>query len=308
MHHIESTAQGAILRELVARFHSDNLIGEAFRNGEVRKNMVEPEWKVPDGYSLSIIELKHFSMELLEPDEVNPAMIILQLHGGGYVGKLINTYRNAAKLYSELGHNVSVLTPDYRVAPEDPYPAAFEDAITAYLWLLGNGWTADHIIVAGDSAGGGLAMALCMYLKDEGMEMPLGLIAMSPWTDLTLSGKSYVTNYYLDPIFGGTNDSLVYNKEYVRGQDVTKPYISPLFGDFTGFPPMLIQVGDYEMLLSDSEAVADKAVKAGVKVRLSVYEGMFHIFQMALLMIPESRTAWKEVGRFLEICIEDRKE
>ncbi len=299
MHQIESSAQGAILREIVARFHADNLIGAALKNGEIRKNIVEPEWKIPVGYTLSIIELKNFSMEFLEPDKPKKGMVILQLHGGGYVGKLINTYRNTAKLYSDLGHGISVLTPDYRVAPEDPYPAAFEDAISAYLWLIANGWKADEIIVAGDSAGGGLAMALCMYLKDMEMDMPLGIVAMSPWTDLTLSGESYITNFYLDPVFGGTHDSLIYNREYVGDQDVTKPYISPLFGDFTGFPPMLIQVGDYEMLLSDSEAVAEKAKKAGVKVRLSVYEGMFHIFQMSLLMIPESRTAWREVGRFL---------
>ncbi len=307
MHQIENSTQGAVLRELVARFHSDNLIGRALKNGEIRKKMTEPEWKVPVGYSLSIIELKNFAMEFLEPENPRRDMVVLQLHGGGYVGRMINGYRNTAKLYSEVGHGVSVLTPDYRVAPEDPYPAALEDAISAYLWLLENGWKHDEIIVGGDSAGGGLAMALCMYLKDKGMEMPLGIVAMSPWTDMTASGPSYVKNFYLDPVFGGTKDSLIYNHaEYTGDHDVTKPYISPLFGDFTGFPPMLIQVGDYEMLLSDAEGVAEKALKAGVKVRLSVYEGMFHIFQMSLLMIPESRKAWKEVGRFLEVCTEEK--
>ena len=151
---------------------------------------------------------------------------------------------------------------------------------------------------------GGLALALCMYLKDHGKALPCGLIAMSPWTDLTASGESYDTNYERDPLFGNTRDSLIYNKDYVGDADETNPYISPLFGDFTGFPPMLIQVGSYEMLLSDSTSVAEKAKKQGVKVRLSIYEGMFHVFQMAMLMMPESKRAWAEVGKFIEMISE----
>ena len=124
---------------------------------------------------------------------------------------------------------------------------------------------------------------------------------MSPWTDLTQSGASYDFNYERDPLFGNTRDSLIYSKDYIQDEDPTNPYISPLYGNFSGFPPMLIQVGSYEMLLSDSELVAEKAKRAGCKVRLSVYEGMFHIFQMAMLMIPESKHAWQEIGRFLDI-------
>ena len=124
---------------------------------------------------------------------------------------------------------------------------------------------------------------------------------MSPWTDMTQSGASYDFNYERDPLFGNTRDSLIYSRDYIQDEDPTNPYISPLYGNFSGFPPMLIQVGSYEMLLSDSELVAEKAKRAGCKVRLSVYEGMFHIFQMAMLMIPESKHAWQEIGRFLEI-------
>ncbi|MCD8151390.1 MAG: alpha/beta hydrolase [Clostridiales bacterium] len=304
MHQYENTPQGRVLRELVARMHSDNLIGRRLRSGELRKKMAEPEWKVPNGYSLSVIEQQDFSMELLEPDTLSDRMVVLQLHGGGYVGKMINIYRSFAGFYSELGHGIPVLTPDYRVAPEDPYPAALQDAVSAYEWLLENHWTEDKIVLAGDSAGGGLAMALCMYLKDRKRLLPAGIVAMSPWTDLTLSGESYRTNYVIDPVFGNTKDSLIYNKDYVGEEDTTNPYISPLYGNFTDFPPMLIQVGSYEMLRSDSELVAEKAKAAGVKVRLSVYEGMFHVFQMSLLMIPESRTAWREVGKFLDVIQE----
>lgn len=297
----EQSIRGKVIRELISRATNDILIGQKIKNGELRKNLVEPPWKVPDYYTLNIFEEKNCRLELLEPEIKNEHMVLLQLHGGGYIGGMRNAYRSFAGLYSELGRGMSVLTVDYRVAPENPYPAALEDAIFAFNWLLKAGWQADEIVVAGDSAGGGLAMALCMYLKNQNRKLPAGIIAMSPWTDLTQSGASYTFNYEKDPLFGNTRDSLIYNKDYIRDEDPTNPYISPLYGNFTGFPPMLIQVGSYEMLLSDSELVAEKAKRAGVKVRLSVYEGMFHVFQMAMLMIPESKKAWREVGKFLDI-------
>ena len=198
-----------------------------------------------------------------------------------------------------------ILTPDYRVAPEHPFPAALEDALASYRWLLDQGYFGDDIILAGDSAGGGLAMALCMYLKEHHMPMPCGIVAMSPWTDLTASGESYDTNFEKDPLFGNTRDSMIYNNYYVGDADPMDPYVSPLFGDFRQFPPMLIQAGSIEMLLSDSVEVAAKARQQGIKVRLSIYEGMFHVFQMAYLNIPESKKAWAEVGKFIEILMKE---
>ena len=291
--------RGKVLRELIEDVTSNNLIGHKFKNGELRKKMVEPEWKCPKGYELALITMDNFTMEYLTQIGSTSEDVILQLHGGGYVGAMRNAYRSFAGLYSEVSRGNAVLTIDYRVAPEDPYPAALEDALCAYKWLLKNGYDGRYIIIGGDSAGGGLAMALCMYLKDHHIELPKAIIAMSPWTDLTASGESYKTNYEIDPLFGNTMDSLIFNKDYVGDADETDPYISPLYGDFTDFPPMLIQVGTYEMLLSDSTSVAKKALSAGVDVKLSVYEGMFHVFQMSMLMIPESKRAWKEVGRFI---------
>lgn len=255
---------------------------------------------------MTVIETEAFWMELLEQKETpNTEKIILQLHGGGYVGAMRNAYRMFAGLYSEVSHGMSVLTVDYRVAPEHPYPAALLDAYAAYQWLLDQGWFSEQIILVGDSAGGGLAMALCHYLKDMGKQLPCGIVAMSPWTDLTASGESYDTNYERDPLFGRTRESLIYNKDYVGENDPMDAYISPLFGDFREFPPMLIQVGSYEMLLSDSVSVTAKAREQGVKVRLSIYEGMFHIFQMAAKMLPESKRAWVEIGKFIELLSND---
>lgn len=296
------------MRDLIARVTNDHLIGKKIKNGELRKKIgtAEPPWKCPDCFEMTVIEMEKFQMELLTSKEKpNRDKIILQLHGGGYVGGMRNAYRMFAGLYNEVSRGMSILTVDYRVAPENPYPAALEDAFAAYRYLLDDGWFAEQIIVAGDSAGGGLAMALCHYLKDKGMQLPCGLIAMSPWTDLTASGESYDTNYEKDPLFGKTRDSLIYNKDYIGDNDPLNAYISPLFGDFRQFPPMLIQVGSYEMLLSDSVSVAAKAREQGVKVRLSIYEGMFHIFQMAAKMLPESKRAWVEIGKFIDVLQDD---
>lgn len=300
----EASVRGKVVREMIARVTNDHLIGKRIKSGELRKRIgdVEPPWKCPDCFEMQIIDMGDFTMELLTPKEnSNRDKIILQLHGGGYVGGMHNAYRMFAGLYSEVSRGMSVLTVDYRVAPEHPYPAALMDAYSAYCWLLSQGWFSDQIILAGDSAGGGLVMALCHYLKDMGKQLPSGIVAMSPWTDLTASGESYDTNYEKDPLFGNTRDSLIYNKEYVGQNDPMNAYISPLFGDFREFPPMLIQVGSYEMLLSDSVSVAAKARQQGVKVRLSVYDGMFHVFQMAAKMLPESRRAWAEIGKFIDV-------
>ena len=302
----EASIAGNVMRDLIAHVTNDNLIGRKIKSGELRKKMVEPPWKCPDMFTMTTIEMEHFTMEWLELKEnPNKQKVILQLHGGGYIGAMRKAYRMFAGLYNEVSKGMSVLTIDYRVAPENPYPAALEDAVSAYQWLLGQGWFAEDIIVAGDSAGGGLAMALCHYLKDYGIQLPCGIVAMSPWTDLMASGESYDTNYERDPLFGNTRDSLIYNKDYVGDHDPMDAYISPLYGDFRGFPPMLIQVGSYEMLLSDSVSVASKARHQGVKVRLSIYDGMFHIFQMAAKMLPESRKAWAEIGKFIDVLSDD---
>ena len=265
--------RGKVIRDLIARFSNDLLIGKKIKSGELRKRAVdlEPEWKCPEQFTNTMILMENFTMELLEPVENVGSRVVLQLHGGGYIATMKNAYRSFAALYSELGGNCRVLTIDYRVAPEHPYPAALEDTIAAYHWLLEQGYPAEKIVVAGDSAGGGLALALCLWLKNHKEPLPSGVIAMSPWTDLTISGESVETNFEKDPLFGKTRDSMLYNKDYLGDNDPTNEYISPLFGDYEGFPPLLIQVGSYEMLLSDSTRVAKKAKEAGGKVVVAVF-------------------------------------
>lgn len=288
-----------ITRELIQFFTSQHMIGPKIKDGTVRKNLVQPAWRCPKGYINMPISMKYFDMELLTPPQEDCGEVVLQLHGGGYIGKIRNAYRNFAVLYSQMPGFRKVLSIDYRVAPENPYPAALSDALTSYRWLLHSGYLGKKIILAGDSAGGGLALALAMYLRDHRMPMPGKLVLMSPWTDLTASGPSYEENYEKDPLFGNTRESMIYNGEYVGLNDPKTPYISPLFGDFTGLPPMLFQVGSIEMLLSDSVSAAKKAEEAGCRTKLTVYEGMFHVFQMGMKRLPESEAAWKEVEEFI---------
>ena len=265
----------AVSKNVIALATSLHGIGPLIQDGTLRKRVadMEPAWHPPRGFSLVPIEMSNFSMELLlhqiednagDSEQVDTAErllmenreVVLQLHGGGYIGKIRNAYRDFAVLYAKMPGKRAVLSVDYRVAPENPYPAALEDACAAYEWLLEMGCASDKIIVVGDSAGGGLALALCLYLKDKKKPLPKKLVLMSP-------------------------------------------YISPLYGDYEGLPPMLFQVGGAEMLLSDSVRAAKKAKAAGCEVHLTVYDEMFHVFQLGMKMMKESRNAWKEIEEFL---------
>ncbi len=292
--------RGALAREIIAGFNSNSFLRNNLIEDERANSDIDKKFNYPEHLQVERIDLENFSMEFLSWKDSENDRVILQLHGGGYVTAFRNSYRTMAGLYSEVSKGASVLTIDYRIAPMHPYPAALEDALEAFNWLLKKGYTHDKIILGGDSAGGGLAMALCHYFKDHNMKMPLAIVAMSPWTDLTASGPSYIENKNIDPIFGHNNDIFENDNLYVGEDSPTNPYISPLFGEFVDFPPMLIQVGTAEMLLSDSESVYEKAKEAGVKVKLTKYEGMFHVFQMAATVLPESKKAWAEVGKFFE--------
>ncbi len=296
----ELSRRSKLIKMLVAEFNSKRIFQDRFSPESFNKSEMDVEYNYPEHLVAERISMENFEMEKLTWKDSTSKWVILQLHGGGYVGAMRRHYKQMAGLYSEVGGGATVVTVDYRVAPEHPFPAALEDALEAYEWLLEQGYKNDQIILAGDSAGGGLAMALCHTLKARWRGTPAGIVAMSPWTDLTLSGSSYKDNYDIDPVFGNERSELIFENPYVGDADPKDPRISPLFGDFYGFPPMLIQVGTDEMLLSDSISVAEKAKSAGVKVRLSVYPGMFHVFQMAGTIMDESRQAWAELKRFFE--------
>jgi len=301
---IEQSRKAKFVREMIAHFTELGRFGQKIKEGKLQLWRQERPWHCPRRFVQETIQLPHYSMEMIKPKVPQSKILIFQIHGGGYIGGFNNDYRNLACEYSDRTGGLDVLSIDYRLAPEHAFPKAFEDVVHAYRNALGMDY--EDIIVVGDSAGGGLAFALTYNCIQKGLKKPLAVIAMSPWTDLTLSGESLDTNYTNDPLFGNTRDSLLYNRSYVGTNDPKNPYLSPLFATYTAFPPLLIQVGSYEMLLSDATRVAQKAKAAGVDVTLSVYPGMFHNFQKALHLFEESIQAWKEVADFLSPFIQKR--
>ncbi len=209
--------------------------------------------------------------------------VILYCHGGGYsTGSSLYGRTLTTRLASCT--SMDVLSFDYRLAPEHPYPAAIEDAMKTWNHLMMYGYGARDVILAGDSAGGNLALALTHRLKEEGRLLPRGIVLLSPWTDLTSSGKSHQAKEGIDPVLNAA-----YLQEAIGnylGEDyppelLREPAVSPLFGNFEGFPPTYIQVGDQEILQSDSELLYKKMSQAGVNVTLDVFKGMWHVFQMS---------------------------
>lgn len=297
--------RGRAAHEIVKIGTSVPGIGQMIKNGAILSYPLELKWKCPKGFFVQKISMDHFDMELLASSKMKNGRAVLQLHGGGYIGKMKNIYRDFAVLYCKTSKGSAVLTIDYRVAPKHPYPAALEDAFFAYEYLLSMGYKEEQIVVAGDSAGGGLALALCLYLRDHGHKMPGGIITMSAWCDLTSQQTSYQSMYEQDALFGNTKDSMIFNPSYARTSDPKTPYISPIFGTFENFPPLLMQVGAREMLLDDTLVVARKAKMAQVAIRTSVYPGMFHVFQMVTRWMPESREAWREIALFFKQLAKD---
>ena len=299
----ELSVRARIITDLVQLYNNTKYLERRIENEDYGESEMDKPFKYPDNFSTELIDMGDFRMEKLSRTDIDSEWAVLHFHGGGYLSPFSNHYRTMAGLYCEVTGGADVVSVDYRVAPEFTYPAAVDDAYSSFRWLQEQGFPADRIILGGDSAGGGLAMALCYRLKKLGEALPAGIVAMSPWADQTNSGESYIANRELDPVFGGTKGDIVFNNPYPGETDPKDPEISPLFGDFSGFPPMLIQVGTEEILYSDSEAVAEKAKAAGVKVRFSVYEGMFHVFQLSALLMPESKKAWFEVKRFMNEII-----
>lgn len=260
-------------------------------------------YKPSKGYTLEKTEVDGLPVEILKKEgSENSDRVIYQLHGGAFVYGYNDIYRNQAERWSALAGGATVVSIDYRLAPKDVFPAALEDALKGWDWMLSNGYKEENIVVVGDSAGGNLALSLGLSLRDSGRTMPKAMVLMSPWADLSEEGKSYKTNLYKDPMFGikeGTERKDGYHAVsvvYAGDMDVHNPLISPVYGDYKDFCPMLIQSGTYEVLESNSDMIYENALANGVDVTLTKYEGMWHMFQLFGDLFPESTAAWKQVG------------
>jgi epsilon-lactone hydrolase len=221
---------------------------------------------------------------------------VLYLHGGGYRVGSPAIYRHLTWRIADAAR-ARVLIIDYRLAPEHPFPAALDDAFASYRWLLQQ--NGREIIVMGDSAGGGLTLALLMKLRDEGLRLPDAAVAMSPWTDLALTGASLEENAAADPMLN-TGDLPGAAAEYLAGADPRNPYASPLYGDPSGLPPVLIQVGGDEILRDDATRMADRLRGANPRSELQVWPLMPHVWQAYAPVLPEARAAVADIGGFVE--------
>ncbi|MBI3757006.1 MAG: alpha/beta hydrolase [Deltaproteobacteria bacterium] len=224
--------------------------------------------------------------------------VILYLHGGGYVMGSIATHREmVARLSKASGARALVV--DYRLAPEYPFPAAVDDATAAYRWLLSQDVKPSRIVVAGDSAGGGLTLATLVALRDAKTPLPAAGVCLSPWVDMEGTGASMTTRAKADPVVQ-KQGLLGMAQLYLGGKDPKSPLAAPLHADLRGLPPLFIQVGDSETLLDDSTRFAEKAKMAGVKVDLEIWPEMPHVWQLFAPFLPEGQQAIDKIGQFVQ--------
>jgi len=286
------------------RFLSKRLIGASLDPSKTIDEMrlgLEKATKfsmLPAKTEVTQVSYNNVSAEWVSAKNADENNVVLYLHGGGYNLGSPRTHREfAAHISNE--SCAKVLLPDYRLAPENPFPAGLEDAIASYRYLLDNGYPNNKIAIAGESAGGGLTLATCLSLRDQNVPLPSSLVCLSPWTDLEITGDSIIDLEDIDPMIKLASVK-IQAANYIGTNDPKSPLISPIHADYKDLPPMLIHVGSDEILLDDSKRVADKAIKDGADVTLKVYDHMWHFFHVFYKLMPEAKVATKEVGAFIQ--------
>ena len=255
---------------------------------------LKPGWRIRTEHGTAL------NGEWIEPsasDHTARKRCILYFHGGGYVAMSPRTHRSVTSRLATWS-NASLFALDYRLAPEYPFPAALEDALSAHRALIAMGASPSRMIVAGDSAGGGLALALLLALRDAHDPLPAAAILFSPWTDLAATGESILTNNTADALFFGSWVASA-ARPYLADTPPTNPLASPVYADLARLPPLFIQVSDSEVLLDDSRRVAENARKAGSEVTLQIWRGVPHCWQIFAPALPEGRDALREASAFI---------
>ena len=256
---------------------------------------------MPTGVAVAPVDAGGVSCEWVEMPGADPTRVVLYFHGGGYTTGSLNTHRRFVALLSERT-GARVLNVDYRLAPEHPFPAAVDDALDAYRWLIsddGGCVDAAHVVLAGDSAGGGLAAAALIALRDQPDPNPAGGALISPWTDLALSGASMDSRAALDPMCSRETLS-VHAQHYLGATDANAPLASPVYADLAGLPPLLIHVGDHETLLDDATRLAERAQAAGVDVTIEAVPEMIHVWHIFTGLVPESEPALDDLATWIK--------
>tara|TARA_B100000676_G_scaffold305798_1_gene360731 strand:- start:54 stop:944 length:891 start_codon:yes stop_codon:yes gene_type:complete len=256
---------------------------------------------LPDGTTFEAVDAGGVPSEWIQVPNVDKKRVFLFIHGGGYYRGSAAATRSAASGISKAS-GMRCLSIDYRLAPENPFPAAIDDTYTAYKWLLDQEFEASNIVVGGISAGGGLTCALLLKLKEKMEPLPAGAVPMSAWTDLTQSGETMQTNAKTDPVISKAYLDRMAGL-YLKGADPKMPLASPLFGEFDGLPPMLVQVGTTETMFDDSQRYAEAAQAAGVDVTFEPWDDMFHGWHSSAHILAEAQQAIASIGQFCKrVC------
>jgi epsilon-lactone hydrolase len=253
--------------------------------------------RIPEGISVDPLFIHEMKAEWLIPEGASNSKVVMYLHGGGYVSGSCSDHRGIISKFAKIT-GVATLLYEYRLAPEHPFPAAVEDSVRVYQWLLDAGYSPGNILFAGESAGGGLCLATLLALNERHLPMPVAAVAISPWTDLTCSGESYRTKNRVSP--APLNSWNVFSHYYVGDDVATNPLISPLFGDPGGLPPMLINAGMDDELYDDGEQFYLKAREAGVDVTFRPGVGMIHCYPLLAPMFREATEAMNEITTFIK--------
>ncbi len=257
--------------------------------------------RIPKDVTIADVEVDGIRAKWISPSHEKSGKIILHLHGGGYVtGGMDSHLMMCIPMAQTL--KTKILLPEYRLAPEQPFPAAVDDAVKVYRWALTQGYQPQDIILSGDSAGGGLALATVLSLRDAGNLLPAAVICMSPWTDLTFTGQSHITKAKADCVLL-TDVLREWAACYAGTETPNNPLISPIYADFHNFPPLLIQVGSDEILLDDSRMLAEKVKADGVNVTLKVWDEMWHVWPALGDLLPESKKSFEEIGEFIDFLV-----
>jgi acetyl esterase/lipase len=252
----------------------------------------------PEGVTYEPLDADGVPAEWAVPTGAPGGRALLYLHGGGYTLGSISAYRRLVGHLAKAA-DLPVLSIDYRLAPEHPFPAGLDDAVTVFSWLLGQGYGPTSVGIGGDSAGGGLALATALALRERGLPAPVGLVLLSPWTDLCGTGESITTNAATDLVLSRDTPEDPDISGYAGGHDLTEPLISPLYADFSGFVPFIVHVGGAELLLDDSTRLAERAAAAGCDVTIEVWPEMQHVFQVAAGNVEEADASLAKLGAWL---------
>ncbi len=282
--------QGKMKAEIV----DENFSVDDFRS-EI-DNVSAKHGKLPKGVSREEVDIDGIYGEWLTTNNTSHEKVILYIHGGGFISGSCLTHRRHVAKFVE-GSGVKALLFDYRLAPEHPFPAALEDSVKAYLWLLENGYSNENIILAGESAGGTLVLTLLIALRDKGIDLPKATVSISPVTDLSCLADSFKSNAVRDIAPIGSWD--LWTGYYIGSTDYKEPWLSPQYADLTGLSPVKILVGSHEIHLDDATNFAEKAKAFGVDVDFKVWDKMIHAFPILSPMFPEAKEAMSEICRYI---------